>query len=93
MNANAVQHPWSEEALFSKAVVYVGEMQKHPADDWQFGLWASLSLELLARSALAHISPTLLASRKDWRHVYHALGHSPTSVKFTPSSVPSNEVL
>lgn len=93
MSANAVQHPWSEEALFTKAIVYVDEMQKHPADDWQFGLWASLSLELLARAVLAHISPTLLASRKDWRHVYHALGHSPTAVRFTPSSVLSNEVL
>jgi hypothetical protein len=93
MSAQVEQHPWSEEALFSKAVLYVQEMQKHPADNWQFGLWATLSIELLARAALSHVSPTLLANRRDWRNVHHALGHPATSVKFLPSSTPSNEVL
>lgn len=46
MTAKVDEHPWSEEALFSKAILYVQEMQKHPADHWQFGLWAALSLEL-----------------------------------------------
>jgi hypothetical protein len=93
MTAKVDEHPWSEEALLSKAVLYVEEMQKHPVENWQFGLWAALSLELLARAALSHVSPTLLANHKDWRNVHHALGHAATSVKFVPSSVLSNEVL
>lgn len=93
MTAKVDEHAWSEEALFNKAVLYVQEMQKHPADNWQFALWASLSLELLARAALSHVSPTLLANRKDWRNVHYALGHPPTAVKFVPSSALSNEVL
>jgi hypothetical protein len=82
MAAKVDEHPWSEEALFSKAILYVQEMQKHAADNWQFGLWAALSMEMLARAALSHVSLTLLANRKDWRNIHHALGHSATSVKY-----------
>jgi hypothetical protein len=93
MTTKVDEHPWSEEALFSKAVLYVEEMQKHPAENWQYGLWATLSLEMLARAALSHVSPTLLASLKDWRNVHHALGYPATSVGFVPSSVLTSEVL
>lgn len=93
MTAKPTQNAWSSEALFSKALLYVEEMERYTADDWQFGLWASLSLELIARASLSHISPTLLASRKDWRNVHHALGRPPTSLGFTPVSVATNEVM
>jgi hypothetical protein len=93
MTANPIQHVWSSEALFTKALLYVGEMERYTADDWQFGLWSSLSLELIARAALSHISPTLLASRKDWRNIHHALGHAPTKTDFAPTSLATNEVL
>lgn len=93
MTANPIQHVWSSEALFTKAVLYVGEMERYTASDWQFGLWSSLSLELIARAALSHISPTLLASRKDWRNIHHALGHAPTKTDFAPTSLATNEVL
>ena len=75
MADKAAQHSWSPEALFSKALLYVGEMERYAPDEWQHRLWASLSLEMLARAALAGISPTLLADGKDWRNIYHALGH------------------
>jgi hypothetical protein len=93
MIAKPTQHAWSSEALFSKALLYVEEMERYTAEDWQFGLWASLSLELIARASLSHVSPTLLASRKDWRNIHHALGHPPTSLKFAPVSVTTAEVL
>lgn len=93
MSANPTQHAWSSEALFNKALLYVGEMERYTANDWQFGLWSSLSLEFVARAALAHVSPTLLANRKDWRNIYHALGHGATAKLFTPISVTTNEVL
>jgi hypothetical protein len=88
-----IQHGWSPEALFSKALLYVGEMERYTPDDWQYRLWASLSLELLARAALAHISPTLLAERQNWRNIYHALGHAPTAKRFAPTSIRATEVL
>jgi hypothetical protein len=78
LNAKVTQHPWSVDALFNKAVLYVGEMERLTADDWRFGLWSSLSLELLARAALANVSPTLLANGKDWRNINYALGNPPT---------------
>jgi hypothetical protein len=93
VTAKPAQHAWSSEALFNKALLYVGEMERYTANDWQLGLWSSLSLELIARAALAHVSPTLLANRKDWRNVYHALGHAPTAKLFTPSSATTGEVL
>ena len=93
MTAKPAQHPWSPEALFNKALLYVGQMERFSPEDWQFGFWSSLTLELLARAALAHISPTLLANRKDWRNCYHALGHPPTTKGFVPNSVVTGEVL
>jgi hypothetical protein len=93
VSARPTQHPWSSEALFNKALLYVGEMERYTANEWQFGFWSSLSLELLARAAVAHVSPTLLANRKDWHNVYHALGHPATVKQFTPTSITNNEVL
>ncbi len=86
-------HPWSEESLFGKAVIYIEHMESHTADDWQFGFWSALSLELLARATLAHISPVLLADSNNWRNLMHALGGAPTTKKFAPTSIPTNEVL
>jgi len=90
---NPTQHAWSAEALFNKALLYVEEMERYTANDWQFGFWSSLSLELIARSALAHISPTLLAHKSSWRNIHHALGHAPTAKGFIPSSATTDEVL
>lgn len=80
-------HPWSREALLRKALLYVQEMQNHSRDEWIFGLNSTFVLEFLARAALAHISPTLLAEGKDWNNVYFALGHTPTAQKFIPRSI------
>lgn len=93
MTPKVAQHAWSSEALFNKALLYVGQMQRYPADDWQFGFWSSLSLELIARAALAHISPTLLADRRNWRNISHALGHAATAKGFVPISATTNDVL
>lgn len=73
MTCAVAVHPWSEEALFGKALLYTERMDSFTADDWQFGFWSALSLELLARAALAHISPVLLADTKNWRNLMHAL--------------------
>ncbi len=84
---------WSTEALFTKALLFSEQMSSSIADDWKFGLWSSLSLELLARASLASISPVLLADPKNWRNTMYALGNAPTSKKFTPISIGTKDVL
>ena len=92
MTSTSSPHPWSEEGLFSKALLYIGQMESYTPDEWQFGFWSALSLELLARAALAHISPVLLADAKEWRNLTYALGDEPTAKKFSPASVSTKEV-
>jgi hypothetical protein len=93
MTGVPTQHGWTPEALFAKSLLFVGEMERHTPGDWQHRLWASLSLELIARAALANISPALLADRKDWRHIHYALGYPATAKKVVPLSIPTKEVL
>jgi len=68
-------------------------MESNAVDDWQFGFWSALSLELLARAALAHISPVLLADTENWRNLVYALGGAPTAKRFSPSSIGTKDVL
>jgi hypothetical protein len=90
--AAKLPHIWSKEALLAKAQRYAEEMLDHDRDDWRFAFWSSLALELLARAALANISPALLAEHKDWNNLYFALGHSPKTKKFVPNSIGISEV-
>ena len=86
-------HVWSEEALLSKATLYVEQMKTHTANDWLFAFWSSLALEFLLRGALAHVSPVLLANKDDWRHLAYAIGQRPTSKRYTPSTISTREVI
>ncbi|WP_020565896.1 hypothetical protein [Methylosarcina fibrata] len=92
--SNAIEpNPWSSDTLLAKAQLYIEQMNSTVADEWKYGLWSALSLELLARAALAHISPVLLADAQNWRNIMHALGKAPTAKKFTPTSIGTKEVL
>jgi len=86
-------HEWSKDALLTKAQRYAEEMRAQARESWQFAFWSSLSLELLARAALAHVSPTLVADPKDWNNLYFALGKTPTVKKFSPKSLDISSVL
>lgn len=86
-------NPWESDSLYAKALTYIQQMEKNIAEDWQYGLWSSLALELLARSALSNISPVLLADAKNWRNISFALGNAPTAKKFNPISISTKEVL
>ena len=93
MTTSKAPHEWSKDAFLVKAQRYSEMMLKQDHTDWQFGFWSALTLELLARAALVHISPTLVADAKsDWRHIYFALEHTPKIKKYTPSSVSTSEV-
>ncbi|MBC7285329.1 hypothetical protein [Hoeflea sp.] len=84
---------WDTEALYLKAERYVQRMSALDSDDWEYALWSSLSLEFLARAALANVSPALLAETdKSWSSLYHALGFTPTEEKFAPKSIAISEV-
>lgn len=93
MVKKTTNNPWSSDSLFAKSLAYLEQMETSIADDWQYGLWSSLSLELLARAALSNISPVLLADSKNWRNITFALGNAPTAKKFNPTSISTKEVL
>ncbi|MDB5923158.1 MAG: hypothetical protein JWN13_2094 [Betaproteobacteria bacterium] len=84
---------WDPEALYLKAQRYVQHMSALDSDDWEYALWSGFALEFLARSALANVSPALLADTdKSWASLYHALGFTPTEEKFSPKSIAISEV-
>ena len=89
----ALPHGWSKDALLTKAQRYSELMLAYPNDDWRFAFWSTLLLELLARAALSHISPVLLAEPRDWNNIYYALGFSPKASKFVPKSIDISSVL
>lgn len=83
---------WDHSALLAKAELYAEQMLTHPKEDWLFGFWSSLVVELLGRAALAKISPTLLADGKDWNNILYATGGQPTASRFTAKSIDTNQV-
>ena len=52
---------WEREPLFTKAKLYFEKAYEEDKEEPYFGLWCAMGLELLARSAVSHVSPTLLA--------------------------------
>ncbi|MCM4153537.1 hypothetical protein DHD05_18235 [Arenibacter sp. N53] len=66
---------WEREPLFTKAKLYFEKAYNEDKEETYFGLWCAMGLELLARSAVSHVSPTLLAEPdRDHQHLLHALG-------------------
>lgn len=96
MNNSTVQNAWDSDSIYAKALLYIEQMESCSPEEWQYGLWSALSLELLSRAALANISPVLLAdySSKDlsWMNLMYALQKEITAKKFTPKSVSITEV-
>ena len=77
---------WERDPLWAKARLFFHHAFNTPREDPAFGLWCSLGLELLARAALASVSPTLLAKPEDEQknllHVVHSQSEltSPKSI-------------
>lgn len=86
-------HDWSKDALFAKAQLFAESMAQNDDSEWKFGLWSALSLEMLVRSAIAGVSPALLADNQDWANVLYGLGVQPKRAKFVPKSAAVTELL
>jgi hypothetical protein len=83
---------WEREPLWTKAKLFFERAFEQPADDPRYGLWCSLGLELLARAAVASISPTLLAEPdRDHKNLLQVLGYGPGL--WTPKSITVSQVL
>lgn len=66
---------WERDPLWAKSRLFLERALEYPRDDAQFGLWCTLALELLARAAVASVSPALLAEPdQSQKNLLHALG-------------------
>lgn len=76
---------WDRESLFLKASLYFEKAFEEDREESFFGLWCAMGLELLLRSAVSNISPTLLAEpHRDHQNLLHALNlGSPKSRKIS----------
>ena len=84
---------WERDPLWAKARLYFERGFTFPREDPQFGLWCALGLELLARAALASVSPTLLAAPDDrHRFLLHALGRGSEQGNGIRRSIPTVRV-
>jgi hypothetical protein len=91
--AAKIPHEWSSEALLTKATRYAELMLEQDREEWQFGFWSALCLEMILRSAVAKISPVLLADGKDWNNTLFALGTKGLTGKLSHKSIDSTEVI
>ena len=65
---------WEKNTLFNKSKIYFEKGFKQEKEDPFFGLFCAIGLELLAKAALANISPTLLAEPdREHKYLLHAL--------------------
>lgn len=84
---------WDPQALYDKAERYIQQAQALDKDQWDYALWTSLSLELLARAALANVHPVLLAEPdRPGSNIISALGFEPVEKRFAPKSIPISDV-
>lgn len=86
-------HEWSKDALFAKAQIFAESMADNNDSDWKFGLWSAFTLEMLVRSSVAAVSPSLIAENQDWANILYGLGGQPKRAKFVPKSAAVTELV
>jgi len=91
--ATKTPHEWSTEALLTKAGRYADLMLEQGRDEWLYGFWSALCLEMILRSTVAYTSPVLLADTKDWNNTLYALGQRESLGKLSPKSIDITEVI
>jgi hypothetical protein len=91
----ALASAWEAQALYDKAERYIQQAQALNKDGWDYALWTSLSLELLARAALSNVHPALLAEQDRDRsaaNLISALGFPSFESSSAPKSITVSEV-
>lgn len=79
---------WSKDSFHTKAIRYLDVMLSfNRDDDWQFGFWSALALEMIAKAALSNISPVLIADGKNINSIYYALGKVKKTENLTAISI------
>ncbi len=82
---------WERDPLWAKTKLFFERAFAEDHESPLYGLWCSLGLELLARTALASVSPTLLAEPdQDHRFLLYAINRAPE--KTTPKSIAAYQV-
>lgn len=82
---------WTKDALLSKAKVFFAKADEEERDSLYYGMYCALGLELLARAALAKISPALLADPSSTTNLLYALGLKKDAGK--PVSIMTKKVI
>lgn len=80
---------WNYDGLWQKAKVYAERAMRERRDGPLFPFWCSLTLEFLARAALAKVHPALLADPRGDESMLYAFGYPAKK----PKSVPMDTVL
>jgi len=87
-------HEWSKGSFVEKGQRYAALMHSQRREDWQFGFWSALCLEMLVRATVAHFSPALLADSKDWANLRFALGIQASEISnLSAKSIPTSDVV
>lgn len=77
---------WDSNLLYEKAKLLAQRAHDEPIESSLFAFWMSVSLEILARAALAQIHPVLLADPREQDNIHYAFGINP---KGLPKSIPA----
>ena len=89
----ALTPAWEAQALYDKAERYIQQAQILNKDGWDYALWTSLAIELLARAALSNVHPALLAEQdKSGANLINALGFPSFESSSAPKSIAISEV-
>ena len=80
---------WDSEELYLKAKLYIDRANEFDHASSEFPFWSALSLELLARSALAKVHPALNADPRQDNNLLYAFGYD---IPGQPRSLPAHAV-
>jgi hypothetical protein len=81
---------WDESTLWEKARLFMQRALEEDREGPLFPFWAALALEVLARSALAHVHPALLADPREPENILAVFGYRTTDKNIT--SIPAKGV-
>ena len=93
MTKNKCHVAYDDNALFAKSQLYIsrGYKASQGNDLEEYQLWAALALELLGKSTLAWVSPTLVADPQCVESLFAACGRPGPCPCQDPRSLPADQ--